>query len=94
MRLETLEAPLICREFFQRNFRAVIAIHFAGGKAFHGADGAGKGFAIGEIDGYYGSEVALKESPPITGRQGFPSRTSKPAPVQSLWTYTLDAAWL
>ncbi len=55
-----------------------------------GAVGTVKGFAMGEFDGYYGSDVALQEFHGDTGRfKGFKA-TMKRTPVQSLWTYTLD----
>jgi TRAP-type uncharacterized transport system substrate-binding protein len=48
-----------------------------------------KGFATGELDGYYGSDVALRELATDTGRfKGFKSHV-KVQPVQSLWCYTL-----
>jgi TRAP-type uncharacterized transport system substrate-binding protein len=49
-----------------------------------------KGFATGEFDGYYGSDVALKELASDSGRfKGFKPNV-KIQPVQSLWCYTLD----
>lgn len=49
-----------------------------------------KGFATGEFDGYYGSDVAMKELKDDTGRfKGFKSHV-KHQPIQSLWCYTLD----
>jgi TRAP transporter TAXI family solute receptor len=49
-----------------------------------------KGFATGEYNGYYGSDVALKEFADDTGRfKGFKSHV-KIEPVQSFWCYTLD----
>jgi len=49
-----------------------------------------KGFAIGDFDGYYGSDVALKELKADNGRfQGFKSHI-KQQPIQSFWCYTLD----
>jgi uncharacterized protein len=55
-----------------------------------GAVGTVKGFATGEFDGYYGSDVALQEFHADTGRfKGFKA-SMKRTPVQSLWTYTLD----
>ena len=49
-----------------------------------------KGFATGEFDGYYGSDVALKELATDSGRfKGFKANIKHP-PVQSLWCYTLD----
>jgi TRAP transporter TAXI family solute receptor len=57
---------------------------------YPGAVGTVKGFATGDIDGYYGSEVALKELANDSGRfKGFKSHI-KVQPVQSLWCYTLD----
>jgi TRAP transporter TAXI family solute receptor len=57
---------------------------------YPGAVGTVKGFATGEIDGYYGSEVALKELASDSGRfKGFKSHI-KVQPVQSFWAYTLD----
>ena len=55
-----------------------------------GAVGTVKGFALGEFDGYYGSNVALKEFHDDTSRfKGFKTHVKR-MPVQSLWTYTLD----
>ena len=49
-----------------------------------------KGFATGEFDGYYGSDIALREFSTDSGRfKGFKSHV-KQTPVQSLWCYTLD----
>lgn len=49
-----------------------------------------KGFATGEFDAYYGSDVALKEFAGDSGRfKGFKANV-KHQPVQSLWCYTLD----
>ena len=49
-----------------------------------------KGFATGEFDGYYGSDVALREFATDSGRfKGFKAQ-AKRVPVQSLWCYTLD----
>ena len=49
-----------------------------------------KGFATGEFDGYYGSDVALREFATDSGRfKGFKA-LAKTVPVQSLWCYTLD----
>lgn len=57
---------------------------------YPGAVGTVKGFATGEMDGYYGSEVALKELASDEGRfKGFKSHI-KVQPVQSFWCYTLD----
>ncbi len=55
-----------------------------------GAVGTVKGFATGEFDGYYGSDVALREFATDSERfKGFKSKV-KHMPVQSLWCYTLD----
>jgi TRAP transporter TAXI family solute receptor len=55
-----------------------------------GAVGTVKGFATGEYDGYYGSDVALREFKANAGRfQGFRSHVKR-VPVQSMWCYTLD----
>jgi TRAP-type uncharacterized transport system substrate-binding protein len=57
---------------------------------YPGAVGTVKGFATGVVDGYYGSDVALKELASDSGRfKGFKSHI-KVQPVQSLWCYTLD----
>lgn len=57
---------------------------------YPGAVGTVKGFATGELGGYYGSDVALKELAEDTGRfKGFKSHI-KIQPVQSFWCYTLD----
>jgi len=49
-----------------------------------------KGYAAGDFDGYYGSDVALKELKADTGRfQGFKAHV-KHQPIQSFWCYTLD----
>ena len=57
---------------------------------YPGAVGTVKGFATGELDGYYGSDVALKELATNSGRfKGFKSHV-KTQPLQSLWCYTLD----
>ena len=49
-----------------------------------------KGYATGDLDGYYGSDVALKELKADDGRfKGFRSNI-KHQPLQSLWCYTLD----
>ena len=57
---------------------------------YPGAVGTVKGFATGEIDGFYGSDVALKELASDSGRfKGFKSHI-KVQPVQSFWCYTLD----
>ena len=55
-----------------------------------GAVGTVKGFATGEFDGYYGSDVALREFATDSGRfKGFKAKVKR-TPVQSLWCYTLD----
>ena len=57
---------------------------------YPGAVGTVKGFATGDINGYYGSDVALKELAGDDGRfKGFKSHI-KVQPVQSFWCYTLD----
>ena len=57
---------------------------------YPGAVGTVKGFATGELQGYYGSDVALKEFATDSGRfKGFKSHI-KIQPVQSFWCYTLD----
>ena len=57
---------------------------------YPGAVGTVKGFATGELSGYYGSDVALKELSEDTGRfKGFKSHI-KVQPLQSFWCYTLD----
>ncbi|HEY7972955.1 MAG TPA: hypothetical protein VID96_08505, partial [Xanthobacteraceae bacterium] len=57
---------------------------------YPGAVGTVKGFATGDIDGYYGSDVALKEYAGDEGRfKGFKASV-KVQPVQSFWCYTLD----
>jgi TRAP-type uncharacterized transport system substrate-binding protein len=49
-----------------------------------------KGFATGEFDGYYGSDVAMKELKADGGRfKGFKAHITQ-QPIQSLWCYTLD----
>jgi len=49
-----------------------------------------KGFAMGDFDGFYGSDVALREFATDSGRfKGFKT-LAKRTPVQSLWCYTLD----
>ena len=49
-----------------------------------------KGYATGDLEGYYGSDVALKELKANDGRfKGFQPNV-KHQPVQSLWCYTLD----
>jgi uncharacterized protein len=55
-----------------------------------GAVGTVKGYAMGEFDGFYGSDVALQEFHADSGRfKGFKANIKR-SPVQSLWTYTLD----
>ncbi len=55
-----------------------------------GAVGTVKGYATGEFDGFYGSDVALREFHNDNERfKGFKAH-AKRTPVQSLWTYTLD----
>jgi TRAP-type uncharacterized transport system substrate-binding protein len=57
---------------------------------YPGAVGTVKSFATGDMDGYYGSEVALKELAADTGRfKGFKDKI-KIQPVQSFWCYTID----
>lgn len=49
-----------------------------------------KGFATGSFNGFYGSDVALKELKNNAGRfEGFEANV-KIQPVQSFWCYTLD----
>ena len=49
-----------------------------------------KGYAMGEYDAYYGSDIALEELAGDTGRfKGFKAKMKR-QPVQSLWCYTLD----
>lgn len=55
-----------------------------------GAVATVKGYATGEFDGDYASDVALKELKGNTGRfEGFKDHV-KYQPEQSLWCYTLD----
>lgn len=55
-----------------------------------GAVGTVKGFAMNEFDGFYGSDVALREFHNDNERfKGFKAHVKR-TPVQSLWTYTLD----
>jgi len=55
-----------------------------------GAVGTVKGFATGEFDGFYGSDIALREFSTDSERfKGFKAKV-KHMPVQSLWCYTLD----
>jgi TRAP transporter TAXI family solute receptor len=55
-----------------------------------GAIATVKGFATGEYDGYYGSDVALRELKADTGRFKNFQASIKHPPIQSLWCYTLD----
>ena len=49
-----------------------------------------KGYATGEYQGYYGSDIALEEYATDSGRfKGFKAKMKRP-PVQSFWAYTLD----
>jgi TRAP-type uncharacterized transport system substrate-binding protein len=49
-----------------------------------------KGFATGQFEGYYGSDIALREFASDTGRfEGFKSHVTR-EPIQSFWCYTLD----
>jgi TRAP transporter TAXI family solute receptor len=49
-----------------------------------------KGYATGEYQGFYGSDIALEEYAADEGRfKGFKAKMKRP-PVQSLWTYTLE----
>jgi TRAP transporter TAXI family solute receptor len=49
-----------------------------------------KGFATGEFDAFYGSDVALSEFAGNSGRfKGFKANVKR-MPVQSFWCYTLD----
>ncbi len=55
-----------------------------------GAVGTVKSFATGDLDGYYGSDVALNEFANDSERfKGFRPKV-KVQPVQSFWAYTLD----
>jgi TRAP transporter TAXI family solute receptor len=57
---------------------------------YPGAVGTVKSFATGDLDGYYGSDVALKEFAADAERfKGFKAQV-KVQPVQSFWCYTLD----
>jgi len=49
-----------------------------------------KGFAMGEFDGYYGSDLSLKELRDDSGRFKDFKSNIKFQPVQSFWCYTLD----
>jgi len=56
---------------------------------YPGAVGTVKAVATGEINGYYGSDVALKEFKANDGRfKGFKANVKIP-PVQTFWCYTL-----
>ena len=49
-----------------------------------------KGYAIGEFEGYYGSDVAFHELANDTGLfEGFRERMER-EPVQSFWTFTIE----
>ena len=49
-----------------------------------------KGYAIGEFEGYYGSNVAFYELANNAGRfEGFREKMQR-EPVQSFWTYTIE----
>ena len=57
---------------------------------YPGAVGTVKSFATGDLDGYYGSDVALNEFANDNERfKGFKAKV-KVEPVQSFWAYTLD----
>ncbi len=57
---------------------------------YPGAVGTVKSFATGDLDGYYGSDVALNEFAEDKERfKGFKANV-KVTPVQSMWCYTLD----
>lgn len=49
-----------------------------------------KGFATGQFNGYYGSDVALREMKANTGRFAGFREHIKYEPIQSFWCYTLD----
>lgn len=57
---------------------------------YPGAVGTVKSFATGELDGYYGSDVALKEFAADAERFKDFKAQVKIQPVQSFWCYTLD----
>jgi TRAP transporter TAXI family solute receptor len=49
-----------------------------------------KGYAMGEFDGFYGSDVAFYEFGQDSGRfKGFKAQMKR-TPVQSFWAYTID----
>jgi TRAP transporter TAXI family solute receptor len=51
-----------------------------------------KGYATGEYDAYYGSDIALEEFATDSGRfKGFKAHMKRP-PVQSFWSYTLEVS--
>lgn len=55
-----------------------------------GAVATVKGYATGEFDGFYGSDVAFKELKEDTGRfKGFKANVKR-EPVQSFWCFTLE----
>jgi uncharacterized protein len=55
-----------------------------------GAVATMKGFAIKEMDGYYGSDVGFEELASDTGRfKGFKAKVQRPL-VQSFWAQTLE----
>jgi uncharacterized protein len=57
---------------------------------YPGAVGTVKSFATGDLDGFYGSDVALNEFANNDERfKGFKEKV-KVTPVQSFWAYTLD----
>jgi TRAP transporter TAXI family solute receptor len=57
---------------------------------YPGAVATVKGFAKGEINGYYGSDVAMREFATDSGRFKDFKASVKVQPIQSLWCYTLD----
>lgn len=57
---------------------------------YPGAVGTVKSFATGDLDGYYGSDVALKEFAANNERFKDFKKSVKVEPVQSFWCYTLD----
>ncbi len=51
-----------------------------------------KGYATGEYDAYYGSDIALEEFATDSGRfKGFKAHMKR-EPVQSFWAYTLEVS--
>lgn len=49
-----------------------------------------KGYATGEYEGFYGSDLALEEFAADSGRfKGFKEKMKRP-PVQSFWAYTIE----